>query len=68
MNRTKLNARDGYKGCAGTGCTNMGLYLLRVRFVNKNGWFCSSCKKSLLADMLLEEIEESSVNREAVVN
>lgn len=64
MNSIKLNALDGYKQCAGTGCTNIGLYLLRVSFVNKYGWFCSSCKKSLLADMLLEEVKESSVNRQ----
>jgi hypothetical protein len=55
---------DAYNSCAGSGCKNIGLHLLRVRFVNKNGWFCNSCKNSLLADMLVEQVVGSSLYRQ----
>lgn len=60
MNRIGVYGVARFKSCAGRGCKNIGLYLLRVRFVNKAGWFCRSCKNRLTADMLLEDVDSQN--------
>jgi hypothetical protein len=52
MNPTKLNALDAYKQCAGNGCSNPGWILLEIRYINKQGYFCTACAKDLLQNEL----------------
>ena len=44
------------KDCAGKGCINEGIHLLKIRFINKAGWFCGYCKDSLLNDNLVDQV------------
>ncbi len=55
MNSIKLDVSARYKECAGKGCQNAGIHCLKVVFVNRVGWFCDSCKSSLMADNLCIE-------------
>jgi hypothetical protein len=43
---------EQYKDCAGKDCKRKGRTLLRVKYLNKNGYFCDSCT----ADLLQSEI------------
>lgn len=36
-----------YKECAGKGCKNIGNNKLKIKYVQKFGWFCDTCKKGL---------------------
>lgn len=42
--------------CAGRGCTNKGIYLLKIKFIKKAGWFCIHCKDDLLNDDLVDQV------------
>jgi hypothetical protein len=61
MNSTTENTVQDYKGCAGKDCQRAGINYLKVLYLNRKGWFCDSCKASLVADRLV--IEEDSSNR-----
>jgi hypothetical protein len=37
-----------YKQCAGKDCNRIGTQLLKIRYLNKSGYFCNVCKKELL--------------------
>jgi len=52
MNPTKLNALDAYKQCAGNGCSNLGRILLEIRYIKKQGYFCTTCAEDLLQNEL----------------
>jgi hypothetical protein len=41
--------------CAGKECQRQGTHHLKVKYLNKSGWFCSSCKERLQADDLVYE-------------
>jgi len=43
------------KACAGNGCSKDGVYLLKVIYLNKLGWFCESCKNDLVLEGLVIE-------------
>ena len=44
-----------YKQCAGKDCPELGVHYLRIRFIKKCGWFCDSCRNTLLDDKLADE-------------
>lgn len=46
------------KQCYSRGCNNRAQHSLKVLFLNRVGFFCESCKISLLNDNLVEEVEE----------
>lgn len=33
--------------CCGLGCINPGKYELKIRWIKKSGWFCSSCADNI---------------------
>ena len=33
--------------CARNGCSNKGIHLLSVLYINREGWFCEGCKQEL---------------------
>jgi hypothetical protein len=37
-----------YKDCAGKDCKRKGRTLLRIKYLQKNGYFCDSCAEDLL--------------------
>lgn len=61
MNRTKLNALDGYKQCAGNGCSRSGRILLSIRYIKKQAFFCDSCAEDLLQNDLAIKEADSNV-------
>ena len=52
MNPIKLNALDEYKQCAGNDCPNPGRFLLEIRYIKKQGYFCTACAEDLLQNEL----------------
>ena len=52
MNPIKLNALDEYKQCAGNDCPNPGNLLLEIRYIKKQGYFCTACAEDLLQNEL----------------
>ena len=54
MNSTKQNASQEYKACGGKGCSQRGIHYLKIRFINRHGWFCDSCKDVLVYDKLAD--------------
>ena len=36
-----------YKECAGKRCKNSGNNKLKIKYIQKFGWFCDSCKNGL---------------------
>jgi hypothetical protein len=60
MNSIKLNALEGYKQCAGNGCSHSGGILLSIRYIKKQGYFCSSCAEDLLQnDLAIKEVDSN---------
>jgi hypothetical protein len=53
MNSTNQYAIQEYKQCAGKGCPKQGIRHLKIRYINKFGWFCDSCKTNLMAENLV---------------
>jgi hypothetical protein len=39
--------------CAGKECREKGLHYLEILYLNKSGWFCESCKDSLISNELV---------------
>jgi hypothetical protein len=64
MMSTTINNSTIQHKCAGKGCDNIGNILLKIKFINKLGYFCSSCADDLL-HYELASIEESKVCTEA---
>jgi hypothetical protein len=46
---------DKFKDCAGRGCSENGIHYLKIHFINKCGWFCDSCKNTLVDGKLADE-------------
>jgi hypothetical protein len=44
-----------HKTCAGLHCNNVPTHCLKVVLIRKSGWFCTSCKRALEEDNLLEQ-------------
>jgi len=42
-----MNPDDNYRECAGKGCKNFGTTLLKIRYINKEGYFCNLCTQDL---------------------
>jgi|tagenome__1003787_1003787.scaffolds.fasta_scaffold20333944_2 hypothetical protein len=42
--------------CAGLNCSNKPITILKVKYINKIGYFCQKCKSDLLQLDLVEEI------------
>lgn len=55
MNTPKQGLKQEYKICAGKGCSSLGVYYLKVIYLERSGWFCSSCRNCLVADGLISE-------------
>jgi hypothetical protein len=49
-----------YDRCAGKNCHNIGIYSLRVVYLNRKGWFCDSCKDGLISAGLVKEDNASN--------
>jgi len=49
-----------YKQCAGRGCSEQGVNYLKILFVNMHGWFCESCKNTLVSNGLADEALKKS--------
>jgi hypothetical protein len=50
-----------YKECAGKDCSRQGFYCLRIQFINKYGWFCDSCRNSLIDDKLADDVTGDAI-------
>jgi hypothetical protein len=57
MNSNTCSAKQEYKTCAGKGCSENGHHYLKIRFINKYGWFCESCTDIIVNDRLADEIK-----------
>jgi len=61
MNYHNINSEHQYKQCTGKDCNRTGTQLLKIRYLNKSGYFCNLCKKELL-DLGLVIIEENETS------
>lgn len=43
------------KVCAGRGCSKDGIHTLTIIHLNRQGWFCDSCKNDLVSEGLIIE-------------
>ncbi len=50
------NRLQGYKKCAGLRCENKAKIMLKVKFINKNGYFCEQCASDLIKSELVENL------------
>ena len=39
---------EGYKECAGKGCKGEGKTFLKIKYLQKKGYFCDICKAEVL--------------------
>ena len=53
---------QGIKICAGSGCSNAAKYPLTILYLNKVGWFCGSCRDSLVKDGIAFDFEIKNVD------
>ena len=44
---------NNLKICAGKNCTNNGIKLLRIKYLQKEGWFCNNCIIELMREDLI---------------
>jgi hypothetical protein len=51
MNLAIKEEQVEYK-CAGAGCSNLGRILLKIRYIKKQGYFCTACAEDLLQNEL----------------
>ena len=58
MNLSKLH--NAPNSCAGKGCSYNASYLLKIRYINKSGWFCESCKAVLENNGLISSFHEET--------
>jgi hypothetical protein len=54
---------EEYKECAGRGCKEEGKTLLKIKYLQKNGYFCDFCKAELLQLELTVQGEENTIDR-----
>jgi hypothetical protein len=45
--------------CMGKGCDNFGKSFLKIKYINKVGYFCEKCTKDLLNEELAVEVENN---------
>lgn len=55
LSPTKQPDHQEYKECAGKQCRKPGIHCLKILFLNKDGWFCDSCRCSLVEANLVAE-------------
>lgn len=53
---------QSHRECAGKDCSKQGFCCLRVRFINKYGWFCDSCRDTLVKNKLADEVSDNVAN------
>jgi hypothetical protein len=63
MNSNIHIASDEFKECAGKGCKGEGKTLLKIKYLQKNGYFCDFCKAELLQLELTVQGEENTIDR-----
>ena len=56
-NQDAISAGEG-KRCAGLKCSNVGIYSVKIRFINKTGRFCSEC----IFDLIRHDLAEPDAN------
>jgi hypothetical protein len=49
-----------HNGCAGKSCHKVGIHLLRIIYLNRIGWFCNSCRDSLVSAGLADDSIQTS--------
>jgi hypothetical protein len=54
---------EQYKQCAGKDCKSEGKTLLKIKYLQKNGYFCDFCKAELLELELTVQGEENTIDR-----
>jgi hypothetical protein len=60
MNSTSDNGSLEYKKCAGKGCDRVGRTILKVRYINKTGFFCDCCVNDLITADLAIKVKDDS--------
>jgi hypothetical protein len=55
MHSDNVKIAGEYTECAGKECRQQGVHYLRVLYLSKSGWFCDSCKSSLMDEGLVNE-------------
>lgn len=62
MNSNDNYLNEGFKECAGRSCKNTAKVPLKIRYINKTGFFCESCADYLLrAELAIgEQIDKRS--------
>jgi hypothetical protein len=55
MNPIKQPDHQRNKECAGKECQKPGIHCLKILFLNKDAWFCDSCRSSLVEANLVAE-------------
>jgi hypothetical protein len=60
MNSNIHSNLEEYKQCAGKGCKGEGKTLLKIKYLQKNGYFCDFCKAELLQLELTVQGEENT--------
>jgi hypothetical protein len=64
LNHTDQDPVRAFKECAGKGCKNIARHKLKIKYIQKIGYFCDSCKDDLLYEELaLKEDDISVCNR-----
>lgn len=48
MNSHNINTEQQYKECAGKDCNRIATTQLKIRYLNRYGYFCNVCKNELL--------------------
>lgn len=56
MNYRVTNNVQGYKECFGKNCKNHASQILKIKYINKTGYFCQRCSEDLIQSELAEEI------------
>jgi hypothetical protein len=46
--------------CSGKGCPNAGTILLKIKYINKIGYFCDSCSSLFLDEGLAIRLEDNT--------
>jgi hypothetical protein len=59
MDSSKQDTLQEFKECAGRGCSNPAIHKLEILYIKKIGWFCGFCKCSLVADGLVQELDNT---------
>ena len=61
MTYNNNNSEHQYKQCAGKDCNRIATQLLKIRYLNKFGHFCDTCKIELIdLGLVIENKNENS--------